>query len=268
MPVKPPGKHVVIISIDGLRPDALAQAEAPVLDSLIAQGSYSPNAKTVSLSITLVSHASMLSGLLPAKHGIEWGVPYIGWPGMNGPTIFSLAHAAGLSTAMVFGKDKLNYLVLTGSVDRLFGQNTHDTEIKEQAIKIIKEGLPNLLFIHFPDTDRVGHDYGWMSTNQLQSVAFVDGLIGEIIAAIDEGGYRDSTVFIITADHGGHNKTHGDDAPQDRTIPWLAVGPGIPAGVTLTTDINTMDTGRHRLRLLDVPVPDMLDGQPIMAVFP
>jgi arylsulfatase A-like enzyme len=76
---------VIIITIDGMRPDGLDLADTPTLDRLRAAGAYSPNAQTISLSETLPSHASMLSGMMAAKHGIQFGTPYIGWPGMNAP---------------------------------------------------------------------------------------------------------------------------------------------------------------------------------------
>lgn len=260
-------QHVVIISIDGLRPDALELADTPALDSLKAHGAYSPNAQTVSLSITLPSHASMLSGMTPDKHGILWGVPYIGWPGMNGPTLFNVAHDAGLSTAMVFGKQKMNYLALPNSVDQLFGADVHDTEVKKQTVALIQAGLPNVLFIHFPDVDRVGHAAGWMSPNQLHSITFVDGLIGEIVTALENGDYLNRTLLIITADHGGHDRSHGDDSPEDRTIPWLAVGPGVRAGVILTGSIITYDTAATALYALNLPMPEVWDGKPVLEIF-
>ena len=263
----PETQHVVIISIDGLRPDALFLAHTPTLNSLIERGAYSPNAQTVSLSITLPSHASMLSGMLPAKHGIEWGLPYIGWPGMNGPTLFNVAHDAGLKTGMVFGKDKLNYLALPGSVDQIFGADAHDPEIKDRAIEMIVTDMPHVLFIHFPDTDRVGHTYGWMSENQMQSITFVDGLIGEIIAALELKGYLNNTLLIVTADHGGHGKGHGDDSPEDRTIPWLVAGPQVRQGVMLTTSINTYDTAATALHVLNLPIPEIWDGRPVLEAF-
>ena len=265
--LQPEIKQVIIISIDGLRPDALELADTPALDSLKAHGAYSPGAQTVSLSITLPSHASMLSGMTPDKHGILWGIPYIGWPGMNGPTLFNVAHDAGLSTAMVFGKQKMNYLVLPNSVDQLFGADMGDTEIKKRAVEIIQTGLPNVLFIHFPDVDRVGHAVGWMSPNQLQSVTFVDGLIGELVTALESGGYLNRTLLIITADHGGHGRSHGDDSPEDRTIPWLAVGPGVRAGIILTSNINTYDTAATALYALKLPLPEVWDGTPILEIF-
>jgi arylsulfatase A-like enzyme len=258
---------VVIISIDGLRPDALELADTPTLDLLKARGAYSPNAQTVSLSVTLPSHASMLSGMTMAKHGILWPMPYIGWPGMNGPTLCSVASDAGLSTAMVFGKEELNYLVLPNSVDKLFGAEVHDTEVKDRALEFIEAGLPNILFIHFPDTDRVGHDYGWMSSNQLYAINFTDGLIGDIVATLEDKGYLNNTLLIITADHGGHGNGHGDDSPLDRTIPWLAVGPSVRPGVILTSHINTYDTAATAAYALDLIIPEKWDGQPILEIF-
>jgi hypothetical protein len=265
----PPGiQHVVVISIDGMRPDAMEAAETPTLDALRQAGAYCDHAQTVRNSITLISHASMVSGMVPEKHGLTWGMPYIGWPGLEGPTMFSVAHDAGFSTAMIFGKDKLNYLALPNSVDRLFGVTAHDPEIKEQALEYIADDLPNLLFIHFPDVDRVGHAYGWMSENQLFAIGYVDGLITEIVDAIEAAGLINNTLFIITADHGGHDKTHGDDTPVDRTIPWLAVGPGVPQGVTIPGHINIYDTAATALYALNLPVPERWDGQPVMDVFP
>jgi predicted AlkP superfamily pyrophosphatase or phosphodiesterase len=168
---------------------------------------------------------------------------------------------------MVFGKQNLNYLVLPNSVDALFGADTHDPEVQERALEFIGAGLSNILFIHFPDVDRVGHSYGWMSSYQLEAITFVDGLIGQIVAALDQGGYLDKTLLIVTSDHGGHGLRHGDDSPEDRTIPWLAVGPGVPAGVTLADSINTYDTAATALSALKLPIPDTWDGKPIRSIF-
>jgi bisphosphoglycerate-independent phosphoglycerate mutase (AlkP superfamily) len=169
---------------------------------------------------------------------------------------------------MAFGKQKLHYLVLPNSVDKLFGGDVHDTTVKDWAVETIETSLPNILFIHFPDTDRVGHAYGWLSTNQLYAITFVDGLVGEVIAALEEGGYLNRTLLIITSDHGGHDRVHGDDFWQDRTIPWLAVGPGVPRGVTLNGPINIYDTAATTLHAFDLPIPEYWDGQPVLDIFP
>ena len=258
---------MVIISVDGLRPDAIDFADAPTLDMLRAQGAYSPYAKTTLPSVTLPSHASMLSGMTPEHHGLMWGMPYIGWPGLNGPTLFQVAHEAGHPTAMVFGKWKLNYLAVENSVDQLFGVDAHDPEIKDQAIEIIETDMPSVLFIHFPDTDRVGHAYGWLSPNQLYAVTFVDNMIREVVESLEKEGYLASTLMIITADHGGEGRSHGNDTPEHQTIPWLAVGPGVRSGHIISQDIMTYDTAATAAYALKLPLPGNWDGQPVLEIF-
>ena len=56
--------------MDGLRPDAIFHAPAPNLQALACQGAYSWRARTIHPSITLPSHASMVSGFPPEQHGI------------------------------------------------------------------------------------------------------------------------------------------------------------------------------------------------------
>lgn len=260
-------KHVIIISIDGLRPDALDLAYTPTLDNLRARGAYAPNAQTVWPSLTLPGHASMLGGMSPEKHGLFWNQPAPDWPGLNGPTLFNVAHDAGLSTAMILGKEKMHHLVLPNSVDNLFEADVGDVEVKNQAVAFIQAGLPHILFIHFPDVDVVGHEFGWMSDNQLQSVTFVDGLIGEVVTTLENGGYLNSTLLIVTADHGGQGTGHGGNSPLERTIPWLVVGPGVRPGIMLAGQINIYDTAATALYALKLPIPDGWDGQPILDIF-
>jgi hypothetical protein len=260
-------EHVVIISIDGMRPDGLEQADTPTLDELKALGAYSPHAQTINPSFTLPSHVSMLNGVVPQKHGIVEALPCIGCRLTIGPTVFSAAHDAGFSTGMVFGKEKLSYLVLENSVDALFGIDAHDPEVTSEAIKIIEGGLPNLLFIHLPDTDGVGHEYGWMSENYLYAINYADGMVDEIVTTLGNEGYLVSTLLIILADHGGHDFQHGLDCPEDMTIPWLAVGPGVPEGKTLTSPINIYDTAATALYALSVAIPEHWDGRPVLEIF-
>jgi hypothetical protein len=267
VPIRPKFEHVVIFSIDGLRPDALALADTPALDNLKTNGAYSPNAQAVLPSNTMPNHASMLGGMIPDKHGILWNLPSSESPRVNGPTLFSVAHDAGFNTAMVAGKTKLEYLVLPNSVDQFISSDTSDITVKNQALQVIRAGLPNVLFIHFPDVDNVGHAAGWMSPGQLQMVTIVDGLISEIVTTLREGDYLDRTLLIITADHGGHGTGHGEGLPIDTTVPWLAVGPDVPAGYTLTGPIMTYDTAATALNALGVPIPDTWDGRPVQEIF-
>ncbi len=260
--------HVVIISLDGLRPDALAQANTPLLDSLIAAGAYSPAARSVLPSVTLINHASMLGGMTPEKHGILWN-DYLPERGkIKGPTLFSVARQAGISTAMIVGKDKLEHIALPDSVDIFDYAGYSDPQVAERAIEVIQAGLPGVLFIHLPDIDTVGHAAGWMSETQLNTVAQADQLTAQIVDALKSGGYFSQTLLLITADHGGRETTHGGDSPEEMTIPWLAVGPGVPAGAALTSPITVYDTAATALYALNLPLPPEWDGRPVLDIFP
>src|SRR3990170_8265497 len=74
----PPARRVVVVSIDGARPDALLVAKTPTITRLWKQGAYSFRAQTISPSTTLPAHTSMLTGISPDRHGERdnsW------WPG-------------------------------------------------------------------------------------------------------------------------------------------------------------------------------------------
>jgi hypothetical protein len=150
-------QHVVIISVDGLRPDALEVANTPTLDRLRAAGAYSSRAQAVVPSVTLVNHASMLGGMSPQKHGVTWNIHDPSLGKVNGPTLFSVAQQAGLSTAMVVGKPKLEHLVLPNSVNIYNYAGFTDRQVVNQALTVINAGLPDILFIHLPDVDTAGH---------------------------------------------------------------------------------------------------------------
>lgn len=260
-------KHVVIISIDGLRPDAIEQTDTPTLDTLRARGAYQPAAQAVLPSVTLVNHASMLSGLSPAKHGIYWNSNEPDLGKIKGPTLFSVAHEAGLSSVMVVGKPKLEQLVLPNSVDDFIYAGFTDRQVVNKAVEVIRERMPDLLFIHLPDVDSAGHSVGWMSPGQLLTLSLTDRLLGEVVAALEAQGYLADTLLIVTADHGGSGFKHGSDSSEDMTIPWLAVGPGVPTGVTLASPIVTYDTAATALYALHIPLPPEWDGRPAKEIF-
>lgn len=259
--------HVVIISIDGLRPDALAQADTPTFDNLQAQGAYQPQAQAVYPSVTLINHASMLTGMVPEGHGINWNVtdPSLGY--VNGPTLFTVMHEAGLSTAMIVGKPKLEHIAIPGSVDTYIYAGYTDSQVIQQAIQVTETTWPNLLFIHLPDVDSTGHLVGWMSQTQLWTINATDSLIGRFIDHLEDAGYLETTLLIVTSDHGGTEQAHGQDIPEHMTIPWLAVGPNVSQNVILTHDINIYDTAATVLHVFDLPLPETWDGQPVLEIF-
>lgn len=257
--------RVIILSIDGLRPDAIALVPMPNLLALMQSAAYTLSAQTIFPSITLPSHTSMLTGLCPSKHGVDWN-DYIPQNGFAlGTDLFDLAHAAGLQTVMFVGKEKLQQVTEPSSLDTFVYVNDRDLVVMERLIADFPQDF-GVLFIHFPLVDGMGHVYGWLSPEQL-SVAFrADEALGQLLAELDARGLRDATLIIVTADHGGHSTTHGASLSEDMTIPWIASGPGIIAG-QLLTQVQTMDTATTAAYALGLTVPEEWDGVPVLEAF-
>ncbi|HVS53376.1 MAG TPA: ectonucleotide pyrophosphatase/phosphodiesterase [Opitutaceae bacterium] len=296
----PAVEHVVVIAVDGLRPDRLLFADAPVLRGLMKTGSYSMWMRTTALAVTLPSFTSMLTGVNPRKHGIDWdremplSAPFYSLT----PTIFELASRAGYVTAMAAGKSKFSALNKPGTIAHVFlptvdpavtiasiGQpatspaglafaaqeKVGDDVVIAAALKMIEDFRPHFMFIHLPSVDTVGHAKGWGSAEQLAQIAQADANVGRVLAALEHAGLRDSTVVIISADHGGAGLTHGPDDPRSRYIPWIVHGPSVRSGFDLTQeatlDLRTEDTCATACWLLGLALPANFDGQPVRVAF-
>ncbi|MSU23459.1 MAG: alkaline phosphatase family protein [Opitutus sp.] len=269
-------EHIVIISVDGLRPDRLLLANSPVMHAMVQEGAYTFWAKTTAVSITLPSHVSMLTGVNPRKHKIEWNddLPLKEPVYPKQPTIFEMAKKIGYTTALVSGKAKFGPLTKPGTLDYVF-MPEKDLEVDEpvcvQAVDVITRLKPNVLFVHFPANDKAGHKYGWGSAEQMVAIEKADACIGRIVAALEQAGIKGSTFMIVTADHGGAGLTHGPDDPRSRTIPWIATGPRVRKKFDLTQidllEVRTEDTGATACWLLGLALPVYFDGKPVRQAF-
>ena len=127
--------------------------------------------------------------------------------------------------------------------------------------------LPNVLFIHFAITDGMGHSYGWLSPQQFSVLFRADEALKQFLDELDARNLRNETLFIVTADHGGHGSTHGSNSPEDMTIPWIAAGPGIQSNKALTALVHTMDTAATAAFALGLSIPAEWDGVPVYEAF-
>jgi arylsulfatase A-like enzyme len=266
-------EHVVIVSIDGLRPDAISAFKAPTLQRLIDEGSYSLSARTIMPSKTLPSHTSMLTGETPDRHGVLWNNAFDDAPGtLEIPTVFSEARSRGYRTAAFFSKAKFSHLQKPGTLDYSqapggwFGKWSASETVGDVE-KHLAKAKPNLLFVHLSDPDSEGHAHGWMSANYGRGVLRADAAVGRLLAAADAAFGKDNYTIIVTADHGGHGRDHGSDDPADVTIPWIVWGRGVTPGELPAHTIDTMDTASTALFLLGVDRPEGWAGNAVTGAF-
>jgi predicted AlkP superfamily pyrophosphatase or phosphodiesterase len=109
---------LILISIDGLRPDYVFDASKyglriPNLRSFVEKGTYAKAVHGVTPTVTYPSHTTILTGVAPAKHGFYSNTTFDplnqnqqGWywyaEDIKVPTLWSAAADAGLTTANVF----------------------------------------------------------------------------------------------------------------------------------------------------------------------
>jgi len=258
-----PVDHVIIVSIDGGKPSVMIESEMPNIEMIVKYGSSSLSAQTVNPSVTLPAHTSMLTGVLPSVHKVDWNFwnPFKGT--VKTPTIFSIAKSKGFSTALFAGKTKFKHLKVKGSLDKFKSNSGNSIKVAQAASEYLAAKKPNILFVHMPDPDSVGHSSGWGSADQKKAFERVDQAIGILTESITETLAGKRYAMIITADHGGTGKSHGSSSASDKTIPWIIWGTGIKKNQIITRDVSVTDTAATALYLLGIQPPASWHGKPV-----
>jgi predicted AlkP superfamily pyrophosphatase or phosphodiesterase len=112
-----PVQHVIVISIDGMKPESYTEPDAhglkiPTLREIVRNGASSDGVQPVMPTVTYPSHTTMVTGVNPGTHGIvanpawdPFGQNYNGYrwyeEDIRVPTLWQLAHQKGLRTALI-----------------------------------------------------------------------------------------------------------------------------------------------------------------------
>ncbi len=214
---------VILISIDGMRPDGLKACKNEYLEDLTKKSSYTFKARTVYPSITLPCHLSMFHSVPPERHGTTSNDYVTPVRPVNG--LFEQLKAVGKRSAMYYGWEPLREIGRPGSLTASEYINAYSFEhtdgmLTDRALDYIKLAKPDFVFLYMVETDeKGGHDSGWMSETYLD---YISHAISNVKRVIEEtnGEYT----VIVTADHGGHDRCHGTDLPEDMTIPMFFCG--------------------------------------------
>ena len=246
---------VVLFLIDSLRPDGLKQADTPHLDRMISEGAHTFSAQTVVPSMTLPCHTSLFFSVEPNVHGVTTNT----WQPLNHPVpgLFEVIFEAGLNSSAFFNWEELRDLHQPGSVQAAFylkddktPENNSDRELTVLAVDYFTKHRVDFAFVYFHQTDAAGHRDGWMSEPYLRAIANADRCIGKILKVLPE-----EVVVILTADHGGKDRSHGADSPEETTIPFIINGPGIPKGYRINRTVRITDIAPTIASFLGIEAP-------------
>lgn len=249
---------LLFVMIDGARPDALEPAGCTNLAALIARGAATMQARSVSPSVTLPCHMSLFHSVPPERHGITTNLYTPPARPLTG--LVETLRAAGRRSAFIYNWEPLRDLSRPEQLHYAFFREQIyaaecDDPMAAEAVRLLGAGGYDFVFLYFGSVDLAGHGYGWMSPAYLGQLNRVDGLLGQVLHALPAGAH-----VLVQSDHGGHERTHGTDLPEDMRIPWVVAGPGVRPGHTIDAPVTLLDTAPTITRLLGVPAPPTWEG--------
>jgi choline-sulfatase len=298
---------VILISIDTLRSDHLPaygykgittpNIDALRADSILYEKAYSH------VPLTLPSHTSILTGMLPADHGVRDNVGYRladsiptvqellkknGYATGAAVSAFVLRRETRLSRGFDFYDDEVKAMAgenLIGRVQR-DGRETWKTAQKWIDAQGSK---PFFFFLHLydPHTPYTPPEpyFGMYANHYDGEIAYVDSVIGSVVADLKEKGLYDKALIIVLSDHGEGLSEHGEEEHglllyrEDLQVPLMVKLPGQrKAGASVKTPVQLVDVFPTILERTATPPPStghrigqsllsFLDGGPVRSIY-
>lgn len=285
-------KNILLISIDTCRADRLScygyrRNTTPNIDALASEGVLFKNAVSP-VPLTLPAHSSMLTGTIPPYHGVHNNTGYKLFD--NNETLAEILQKRGFSTGAVIGACVLDSLF---GLDQ--GFDKYDDEFDEEfqtfsfaerkGAEVSRHGVGWLdkhkderffLFLHYFDPHR-----DWIPPEPFTSkyfgdpyageIAYVDDCIGRVIEKLKSLDLYESTMIIITADHGeglGEHveQGHGFLIYQDTLhVPLVIRLPGGTSNRSVSGRVGLVDIVPTVLDILKIPIPAHIQGRSLLG---
>jgi predicted AlkP superfamily pyrophosphatase or phosphodiesterase len=276
----PKRPKVLVIGIDGVRPDVMAEVATPNLDGLIAAGTFSARAQTGRPTVSGPGWSSLLTGVWPARHGVTdnsfRGKRYDLYPDFL-TRIEQVRPALNTFAAidwLPLGADSVGGPVIGDAPDAKFVVDGYaltwpgaDSAVVAASVEQLRTGDPDALFVYLGNPDETSHEHHSIGDEYRESIALADRHVGMLLDAVRaRPSYADEDwLILVSTDHGRRaDGGHGGDSPEESTIFYIASGPSAMLG-----------TPPAPPRIVDVPVTALvhlgiaidpaweLDGRPV-----
>lgn len=293
-PSRPPIQGILLVSLDTCRADYLGcygypDPITPHIDRIASEGIRFSEAVSP-VPLTLPSHCTLLTGTIPPYHGVHDNLNY-----RLGPSNVSLAEIlaeTGFRTGAVIGSTVLDseYGLNQGfdmyqeqfdqSIKGMDYAQRRGDEVSRYAIDWLGklEGeTPFFLFVHYYDPH---YEYDppepfrsqYKQNPYAGEIAFTDHCLGRVLDELKRLGRYDSTLIIITADHGESLGEHGEQGhgyfiyQSTQRVPFIVRLPGGSRGGTvIDRRVALADIAPTVLGLLDIDIPGSMQGIDLSA---
>jgi arylsulfatase A-like enzyme/Flp pilus assembly protein TadD len=288
-----PGAPVILISVDTLRADHLpaygyAGVETPNLDALRKDSVLFQNAYA-HVPLTLPSHVSLFTGLLPPQNGVRDNLGYTLGPApatiastlkaagyATGGAVSSvvLSHATGVSRGFDFWDDDVEPTRVNQSLSRVQrgGDQTESLLASWIGSNSSKGGrffaFLHLFEPHAPYEPPEPYKSRYASLPYDGEIARADEIVGRLIALLREKKLYDEALVVFLSDHGEGLNDHGEDEHgvllyrEEIHVPLFVKFPGQKrAGETVKSPVALTDVFPTIAEVAGAPVPAGLAGR-------
>jgi predicted AlkP superfamily pyrophosphatase or phosphodiesterase len=248
---------LVLVSIDGFRPDYLDRPEAVELRSIARHGVRARSMEPVFPSKTFPNHYTLVTGLYPEHHGIVANTmedPAIGdrfalsnraavgdsrW--WRGEPIWATAERQGQRAAAVFwpGSEAPIDGVRPTWWARYDGTVPYGTRVAEVLARLgaSPDSAAAFATLYLEGVDEAGHRHGPAAPETGRAIARADSAVGALWSGLAARGLRDGVNLLIVSDHGMVETSRDqvvflDDALEAgsyRVVDWNPVAMIVPA---------------------------------------
>lgn len=266
-----PRPKVLIIGLDGLRPDALLEADAPNLHSLMKDGCFTDQSHTGAPTVSGPGWSSVLCGVWHNKHGVKdntfRGANYTQYPHIF--TRLKQARPEIKLASWVTWEEIEKYITPpTTDIHVFFNyKDKGDERNSERAASDIASTDIDLAFYYVSDIDETGHSAGFHPSipEYMNAIKVADAQVGRVLAAVrSRPTFRDENwLYIVSPDHSGTiDGNHGRDEDAHRRIFYIVSGASAARGVIRDT-VNQVDVMPTAMAHLGIsPRPEWnLDGR-------
>jgi arylsulfatase A-like enzyme/Tfp pilus assembly protein PilF len=286
------GRPIILVTIDTLRADRLgsygsARGLTPALDRF-ARGAVRFTAAVTQVPLTLPAHATILTGLHPARHGVRTNDGFRLAPGV--PTLAEAVRARGYATGAFIGGYPLHassglargfdrydddFLRASGAVER------PADEVVRSAIGWIdaRQTQPFFAWLHLfdphspytPPAPFAAHANASPDALYDGEVAYTDAAVGRLFEHLQQTGLFSRAAILVVADHGESLGEHGERTHgtflYDATVrvPLLVKLPEVAASRDVTVPVETADLAPTIASLAGAPL-GAVDGRSLLPL--
>lgn len=254
-------KKTILFVVDGMRPDSLADIETA--QRILKKSTYTMNARTVFPSVTLPCHMSLFHSVTPERHGTTTNVYMPQVRPIRG--LCEVLKHAGKKCAIFYNWEDLRDISRPNSLahsvfyaGKAIGYLEAGEIITNELIEYVKKYETDFTFLYLGYTDWAGHKIGWMSEEYLSAMQSSWSNIEKVMNDLG-----DEYNYIITADHGGHDRTHGSEMPEDMIIPIALCGENFEADKEIE-NVSILDIAPTVTALLGVEPDEEWEGRSLV----